>query len=571
MTRTFRFVSVAAIVLLAGTVLFVPGASAQSFPAGANFTIGSANTVTADPPVPRPTTKPCVVTLFNQYEFNNYSPQYFTFNPPAGCPGPWAKVVLEGNFIVTAGVQYDRTGNIWIGATNVWFGTTPEPLSNGNIHWQVQRDVTEYSALYGAPQAGEVDIFNIVNTTYTGIIYGTARLQFYPANSQNPAPTVPDVVLPMSAGPTGETVALDSPTSQLTGTFSFPTNTESVSMEVFAQGQNDDEFWYTCVPDDVATELQSCTGTGFREGEITIDGQPAGVAPIYPWIFTGGIDPFLWTPIPGVQTLNFPPYIVDLTPFAGLLSNGQQHTVALSVFNADNWFSATATVLVYEDHGSTTVTGAVTSNTLPAEPTPNVVENIQMENGYPNGTVSVTSTRNYAITGYVNTSQGTVATTVAQIINFSNFQTFTINASEYDQDIVQGAKIQSYIKTVNGSTTTVAQSTFNYPLTVNYDEQIASDGSANVTTNITQQLQNQVSDTQNGKVTYTSATTNLVQPADTLMYNSSGIFIGNSDQSNTQAYFTKDSTGYCYSLILDAAAGVLTAGYVGRGCSTNVR
>jgi hypothetical protein len=571
MIRTLHFFSVAAIVLLAGTTLLVTGASAQSFPAGANFAIGSANTVTADPPVPRPTTQPCAVTLFNQYEFNNYSPQYFTFNPPAACPGPWAKVVLEGNFIITAGVQYDRTGNIWIGATNVWFGTTPEPLSNGTIHWQVQRDVTEYSALFGATQAGEVDIFNIVNSMYTGIIYGTARLQFYPADSQNPAPVVPDVVLPMSATPTGETVALDSTTSQLTGTFSFPVNTESVSMEVFAQGQSNDEFWYTCVPDDVATELQSCTGTGFREGEITIDGQPAGVAPIYPWIFTGGIDPFLWTPIPGVQTLNFPPYVVDLTPFAGLLSNGLPHAVALSVFNADNYFSATATVLVYEDHGSTTVTGAVTSNTLPAEPTPNVVENIQMENGYPNGTVSVTSTRNFAITGYVNTSQGTVTTTVAQIINFSNFQTFTINASEYDQDIVQGTNIQSITKAVNGSTTTVTQSTFNYPLTVNYDEQINSDGSANVTTNITQQSQNQVSDTQNGKVTYTSTTTDFVQPADTLMYNSSGVFIGNSGQSNTQSYFTKDSTGYCYALILDAAAGVLTAGYTGRGCSTNVR
>ena len=56
---------------------------------------------------------------------------------------------------------------------------------------------------------------------------------------------------------------------------------------------------------------------GFREAEVSIDGTPAGVAPVYPWIFTGGIDPFLWQPIPGVHTLNFEPYRVDLTPFAG--------------------------------------------------------------------------------------------------------------------------------------------------------------------------------------------------------------------------------------------------------------
>jgi len=54
--------------------------------------------------------------------------------------------------------------------------------------------------------------------------------------------------------------------------------------------------------------------TAFRESEVTIDGNPAGVAPVYPWIFTGGIDPELWIPIPGVQTLNFKPYRVNLTP-----------------------------------------------------------------------------------------------------------------------------------------------------------------------------------------------------------------------------------------------------------------
>jgi len=68
--------------------------------------------------------------------------------------------------------------------------------------------------------------------------------------------------------------------------------------------------------------------TAFREGEISIDGAPAGAAPVYQWIYTGGIDPFFWEPIPGVQALNFCPYRIDLTPFAGVLSNGQPHTIA---------------------------------------------------------------------------------------------------------------------------------------------------------------------------------------------------------------------------------------------------
>ena len=47
-------------------------------------------------------------------------------------------------------------------------------------------------------------------------------------------------------------------------------------------------------------------------------------------------------PIPGVQTLNLLPYRVDLTPFAGVLSNGQPHTVGVTVFNAFEYFSTVA-------------------------------------------------------------------------------------------------------------------------------------------------------------------------------------------------------------------------------------
>jgi hypothetical protein len=50
-----------------------------------------------------------------------------------------------------------------------------------------------------------------------------------------------------------------------------------------------------------------------------------------------------------VHTLNFEPYRVDLTPFASILSNGQQHAVAVNVYNADQYFSATATLLLYQE------------------------------------------------------------------------------------------------------------------------------------------------------------------------------------------------------------------------------
>lgn len=83
----------------------------------------------------------------------------------------------------------------------------------------------------------------------------------------------------------------------------MPANVERAYLDVFAQSQSNDEFWYTCAPNDVADELFNCGNTGIREAEVSIDGQPAGVSPVYPWIYTGGIDPYLWRPIPGVHTL----------------------------------------------------------------------------------------------------------------------------------------------------------------------------------------------------------------------------------------------------------------------------
>jgi hypothetical protein len=88
------------------------------------LTLGSPNVATADPFLPRPQTTPCTVQLFSNFTFADFSPKPFTYTPPASCPGPWARVILEADFSVTAGRQFDRTAEIAIGHTNVYFGTT---------------------------------------------------------------------------------------------------------------------------------------------------------------------------------------------------------------------------------------------------------------------------------------------------------------------------------------------------------------------------------------------------------------------------------------------------------------
>ena len=280
--------------------------------------VGSPETATADPPVARPGTAPCTVTLYSGQTFADFSPKPFTYAPPAACPGPWAKVVLEADFSVTAGRQFDRTAQIAIGHVNVYYGTTQEPSGTFGPSWHVERDLTDYGALLRTPQSGETNLGNLVDSTYTGILSRDRPAPLLPGEPRGARPPRrrPRAAALRRAGRGG---APRHHGEHLAPTLSLPTNVEAAYLDVIAQSQSADEFWITCVPDDVADPLFSCPGTAFREVEVTIDGQPAGIAPVYPWLYTGAIDPLLWRPIPGVQTLNFVPYRVDLTPFAGVL------------------------------------------------------------------------------------------------------------------------------------------------------------------------------------------------------------------------------------------------------------
>ncbi len=549
------------------TVTLLSSLLLLSVVAPAQLKLGSGNTAFADPTVPRPHTTPCKVTLYQQLKFADFTPKSFTYAPPAACPGPWAKVILEANFSINQGRQFDRTANIWIGPTNIYFGTTSEPSHTVARHWHVERDLTDYSSIFTVTQTGTVDLFNVVNQTYTGILHGSADVLFYPLAQGQTPPRTADQVIAFSGGPTGGTVALNTTTDLLEQTVTLPTNITNLYFDVFSQSQSNDEFWYTCVPNDVAGELQSCPGTSFRESEVTIDGTPAGVAPVYPWIYTGGIDPYLWRPIPGVQTMNFQPYRVNLTPFAAMLDDGQPHTIALSVYNANGYFSATASLLLYQDPNSTQVSGAVTENTLSA-PAPSIVENLHTaKNGNIQGTVTTKSGHNFVVSGYVNTSTGPVTTTLSQDVNFSNVQHFKIFSTEYQQDIKQGTAIKSVVATKNASGNTVDTVNQTWPMNMDITLPFNPDGSFSQATVIDQYYEKDEQVRLNGQATFFSLVQNRVTPTDTLNFDSGGNFTGNTNQTSMQNYFASDSTGYCYSRIITADTGLLTSVTDGTGCN----
>ncbi len=546
-----RLMPLAALFLAA---VSVPTLEAQVEIAGAPV-IGSSNTVSVEPPVSRPGTHTCTVQLFTNQEFADFNTKSFTYTPPAHCAGPWAKVIFEADFTVTKGLQYDRTAQFFLGGANIYYGTTPEPRSNLSPAWHVERDVTELSSLLTTSQPGSAILGNYVGiyngVDYNGIIYANAKLVFYLTDAINVAPTVPTAVIGLPGN--GGAATLNTSASVYTQKVSLPTNVTKAYLDVIAQGQSTDEFWYFNVPNNLTTVLENYGGTAFRETEITIDGTAAGTAPVYPWIFTGGIDPLLWEPLPGFQTLNFKPFRVDLTPFAGQLSDGKTHTLGLRVYNADSYFLIAANLLLYTDPILTKVTGHVTQNTLAASPTAKIINNIKTDgNGDAYGSLEITSARTYAITGDVTTSNGVQTTTVEAATSFTNTQYFTLNA-DYLQNAVQLTTYKGNTYTTVGGVNSHEAVIYEYPFSIDYAFVGNPDGT--YTQNTVANQQYVYTDTQwaDGQQQYASNTTYTGNAQDTLSYDANFDITGFSNNKSTEKYVTSDSNGNCYDKTMTAA------------------
>lgn len=549
-----------------------PNALAQS----TNRQVGTQFTVTADPLVSRPHTRSCVVTLFQDYQFALFSEttQTFSFAPPAGCAGPYNKVVLDVDFSENAGTQFDRTASIYLGNANIYFGTTPEPLSNATNTWHVERDITDYSALLASSQQGTMVLQNCTGQNcgsafsfLNGVFTVTAKLELFPAPGHSPASRTPDIVLPIEqsngSGGLNFPAFLSTPTDTFATTFNLPTNIEEVYLDIVAQSQQEDEQWYACFPNDLSSinDLFGCGNTDFREGEVTIDGQLAGIAPVSPWVFTGFL-PDQWQPIPAVQTLDFVPFRVNLTPFASLLSDGNPHTIAVDVFDRNfstpsisSFFSMSSSLLLFLDHGSPQITGALTKNTL-AEPSPVVNENLTSITQSPvTGTVGVTANRSFSISGFVNTSHGKVATTIAQRREFSSNQAIDfdpIALSVLNQSLSLTNQLVSSTTVRSDDGVQVTEQKYSFPISVAVTFPV-SNSPFGLTVATTQNYESSKLVLRNGQVEDFSSATNFATASDVL------------PPSSVQHYTSVDLNGPAYDCAISTANNTLTT--VSKGCT----
>lgn len=423
----------AVLTAVAAALLATPGpASAASAPVEVNYQ----NPVSALPPVSRPATAHCAVTAMRHDFANSYGQPFAgTLSPPSACPGPWSKVVLDWSGSV-AGRQYDRLAGVWIGGAEVFRTSTPEPDPAG-ISWHVDADISRFIPLLRTTQPLVVDLGNIVNATYTGIYHMTLTVTYYQADHRYPPAASADQVVPVSQGGTTSAGWWSLTAGQsATRTVTFPRNLSGATLEVFARGGGCEEFWYTNAPDAYNQAHQDyglCGGGPYREVRVEVDGKLAGVAQPFPAIYSGGISPLMWRPIMSVDSLRTEPYAIDLTPFAGLLSDGLPHQITLlpPTGITDVW-TMDGTVFLTTDHHTAHTGGALLTDTISAEP---ALSSSWTSPDTDTDVITTTASRDWVVSGYVNTSHGRVVTTVRQHLRYSN--TDTVTQSGYAQDVVQ--------------------------------------------------------------------------------------------------------------------------------------
>lgn len=548
--------------------------------------VGSRNVAIADPPLPRPDTKPCVVSLLDKQLFGKQgngarmdsTPHTLHYRPPANCPGPWSKIVLEVHVSVDAGHQYDRTASIWLDGVNLYFGTTEEPSPGVKRSWDVQRDLTDYSSLLRNPGTVEVRINNWLGPVFSSPMHASAKLLFYPANSTFPAPDVPNKIYALNGK--GTTPAkLDRGSNLLSRSLTFPRNTTRVYLDLFAEPQAHDEFYYVCLDDKVIERVgrpgsngsldrsKTCDGGSFREVMISIDGKPAGLAPVTPWLFTGALDPFLWQPTPGPEALNFVPYRVNLSPFAGLLSDGKPHTVSIKVLDTPHFFSIAAALLVYQDKHAKHTGGAVTRNTLQtADLDPLKSNSLEGYAGHVNGGTFTRANTHYVIEGYVNTSEGRVQSHVETTIDFDNTQKFA-TASDHRRHISwQHARIDSISRTT-GAKTRSLRKIIDYTLDAHTLSHPGQGKNLHRAVQVRQRFQRHILQQQKGLPPYIASMSNTQIGAGKLTFQRGKRKTYTSDnQSSTQNFRFSNSLGNCYRAEVQARSRKVVSATQGQGC-----
>lgn len=370
------------------------------------------------------------------------------------------------NFTVTSqGRQFDRLALMYFGDTEVWRTSTAEPTANG-IRWEYIKDMTEYMYFWNSTQKLIFDLGNLIDSTYTGAFNTTLTATFFTAQETvEPA----SLIIPISArkGDASAASVFTLPSDNATNTVSFPRNVNRAVFSVSACGQAAEEFWWSNVLQSNIDTFVPVAGTlygysPFREVQVLIDGQLAGVQWPFPVIFTGGVVPGLWRPIVGIDAFDLREHEIDITPWLPVLCDGNKHTFEIRVAGilddgknsgtltetvGSSWY-VTGKIFLWQDGENAITTGPAPTLLLPP-PTIAVSQSLTQNSTGANESLAYTTnvSRTLTISTLLTTQNGTSLVTWTQSLAVTNYGLFTAfgavqenNQTTTGTDLSTGAK-----------------------------------------------------------------------------------------------------------------------------------
>ncbi len=428
----------------------------------------------------------------------------------------------------------------------VFQSSTPEPDPDG-ITWHVEHDASRDSSLFTQPEPVKVELQNYVTGIYTGVIYGTLKVTYYQATQAYPAPEHADEVVGF---PNADSAYFYGPGDVRTTTVTFPQDLTRAYLELYLKGNSCDEFWFGSQPDDYAGPNGLCGGGAFREVQVSIDGRLAGVAWPFPFIFTGGVNPWLWRPIPAVNAFDMPPQVIDLTPYAGVLNDGRPHTISLQVPHDGFYWGIGSDLLLYRDPVLAQTSGALASQTIAPTAGETYGENV----GSNGGVFTTGASRHLAVSGYVDTSAGRITTTVEQTFGFHNKQ--ELDLTNFLENLTHDETIDTITTTSRPGSTNVRRVSESYPIRMRSLFQVPEQGQKDfwkLPAGVEQSLVRQTTVTVDGVQTFASSLADTVN-ASALLSRTNGVTMLSGGRVS-EDYVASDSSGACYHRKLVAAEG----------------
>ncbi len=303
-----------------------------------------------DYPYAVPFITPYQIVIAKDVAISNFKgPITLSFKTPVG---EFSRILMRVDVWMTSAapgrpaVNYDRPLWVWIDGVPAYMGTTVERYNQTAF-----ADVTHlYTLLVGGKEANvsiALPSWVIVRWGLTGIFHVRVTLLYYPGIK----PSVPDKIIPLFNGPERNnawrglaTTVLNIKHPKVSQTITIPKNTVRAYLLVYTEGSAHEEFWYYYTPPD-------------KYLIFNVDNKTMAFMQPYPYIFTGGIDLFLWRPISSIRTYSFAPHIIDITPFLPLLIG--QHNITLKIFNIQNYWHVFAALLLYTDPNAYKVSGQI--------------------------------------------------------------------------------------------------------------------------------------------------------------------------------------------------------------------